>query len=161
MIVLIVVLFGCRNQGSTPHKTSNDAWIQKIITNSDSSYSKPYFRTDFVTAHYFINHHDSTLCQIMKDSSGQIRQVVMSKKDIRIHFSQYYQNGQLQAELPLDQFGQYHGNAVLFYENGATQSKGTYNHGLKVGKWIYFDIAGKLSAQEEFGENGQEIKVTK
>ena len=135
--------------------------IDSVIKNSDSSYVKPYKRTDFVNAYFYINKKDSSVCQLMKDSSGTIRQIIISRKKVRIFFAQYYANGQLEADLPLDKFGQCHGSAIYYYQNGVTQSRGEYIHGLKNGQWKNYDPKGKLLSVDEYDSNGQLIKSIK
>jgi hypothetical protein len=159
-IIISLIIFGCAEQNSNP-KTSvkmiDRAWLDSIIKQSDSSYSKPYKRTDFVTAFFYVNKKDSSLCQVMKDSADTIRQVLISKNGTRTFFAQYYANGQLQADLPLDEFGQYHGAATYYYEDGRAQSSGAYMHGLKNGQWNNFDSKGKPLAVENYDKNGQLI----
>ena len=152
LIPVLIFLFSCKQNDSV--KNLDRVWLDSIIKNSDSSYEKPDYRTDFVTASYYINKKDSTVCQIMKDSAGIIRQVIIAKKDVRIFFGAYYKNGQLQANLPLDEFGQYHGTGKFFYEDGNLQSTGTYSHGFKTGEWIVYDEKGKLTATDSYDNNG-------
>jgi antitoxin component YwqK of YwqJK toxin-antitoxin module len=151
--VLILSVFSC-NQKNGNSKILAGSFIDSIIKHSDSSYEKPYYRTDFVTASYYVNKKDSTVCQLMKDSAGKIRQVIIAKKDIRIFFGQYYPNGNLQADLPLDTFGQYHGTGTFFYEDGSLQSTGNYNHGFKTGDWKVYDEKGKVTATDSYDNNG-------
>lgn len=153
---LILLCPGCAQQNSNSKKLDK-TWLDSIAKNSDSSYVKPYYRTDFVTAVYYVNKKDSTVCQVMKDSAGIIRQIVMAKKDVRTFFGSYYKNGRLQADLPLDEFGQYHGTGTFYFEDGSVQSSGNFNHGLKTGPWKIFDEKGKLIATDEFDKNGQII----
>jgi hypothetical protein len=61
-----------------------------IKQHSDSNYIKPYKRTDFVTAAFYINKKESSVCQIMKDSANCIRQVIIEKNGSRSFFTQYY-----------------------------------------------------------------------
>ncbi|MFM6924556.1 MAG: toxin-antitoxin system YwqK family antitoxin [Ferruginibacter sp.] len=153
VFVLIVSVFGC-SQKSGNAKILASHFIDSVIKNSDSSYEKPYFRTDFVTASYYVNKKDSTVCQLMKDSSGNIRQVIIAKKGIRLFFGLYYTNGQLQADLPLDAFGQYHGTGKFFYEDGKLQSTGNYTHGFKTGDWKVYDKKGTVTATDSYDSNG-------
>lgn len=152
-VVLIIVVFSCiqKNSNSTILASS---FIDSIIKHSDSSYEKPYYRTDFVTASYYVNKKDSTICQLMKDSAGKIRQVIISKKGTRIFFGSYYRNGQSQADLPMDAFGQYHGTGKFFYEDGKLQSSGNYTHGFKTGDWKVYDEKGKITATDSYDNNG-------
>ena len=151
------ILFLSCTQHNSNSKKIDRAWLDSIIKNSDSSYIKPYYRTDFVTAFYYLNKKDSTVCQVMKDSAGIIRQIVIAKKDVRTFFGSYYKNGQLQAHLPLDEFGQYHGTGIFYYDDGSLQSSGGFTHGFKTGHWKIFDEKGKLTATDEFDKNGQII----
>ena len=154
LLLFVTVIYLQKNGNAKILATS---LIDSIIKTSDSNYSKPYYRTDFVTATYYVNKKDSTVCQIMKDSAGIIRQVIIAKKDVRIFFGAYYKNGQLQADLPLDEFGQYHGTGKFYYQNGSLQSSGNYLHGIKTGQWKVYDEKGKLTSTDEFDKNGQVI----
>lgn len=150
-------IFSCAQKTGSSKKLDK-AWLDSIAKASDSSYVKPYYRTDFVTAQYYINKKDSSVCQLMKDSAGIIRQIIMTKKGVRIFFGSYYKNGRLQADLPLDEFGQYHGTGTFYYEDGSLQSSGNFNHGLKTGDWKVYDEKGKLTATDTFDKNGQLIQ---
>ena len=155
-LTLIILFVSCTNHtGNTNAKTINRPWLDSIIKNSDSSYTKPYKRTDFVTAVFYINKKDSSVCQLMKDSADSIRQIIIAKNNVRSFFAQYYANGVLQASLPLDQFGQHHGTATFYYEDGSIQSTGNFNHGLKTGDWKVYDEKGKLTATDKYDNNGQ------
>jgi antitoxin component YwqK of YwqJK toxin-antitoxin module len=155
-----MLALGCtaKNRQLSNIKTINRAWLDSIIANSDSSYIKPYKRTDFVTAAFYLNKKDSVVCQLMKDSADRIRQIIIAKNDVRTFFAQYYPNGNIQVDLPLDEFGQYHGTGNFYYEDGTIQSTGSFNHGLKSGQWKIFDEKGKLVSANNYDTNGQEIK---
>jgi antitoxin component YwqK of YwqJK toxin-antitoxin module len=156
LFITAICMFSC-TQKNGKAKILADSFIDSIIKHSDSSYQKPYYRTDFVTATYYLNKKDSTVCQLMKDSAGKIRQIIIMKKNARIFFGSYYKNGQLQAHLPLDEYGQYHGTGKFFYENGSMQSMGNYTHGLKTGTWKVYDEKGNESATDNFDGNGNLI----
>ncbi len=153
LFISALLLFGCTQKNGNA-KILATPFIDAVIKQSDSSYEKPYYRTDFVTATYYTSKKDSTVCQLMKDSAGIIRQVVIVKNDTRIFFGTYYKNGQLQANLPLDEFGQYHGTGNFYYENGSLQSSGNYTHGFKTGSWKVYDETGKLTATDNFDSHG-------
>ena len=159
--ILILLLISC-NQKKTTESTAvkmvDMAWMDSIIKNSDSSYSRPYNRSDFVTAYYYTNTKLHTVCQVMKDAASSIRQIIISKNDVRIHYSKYYANDQLMAILPLDEYGQFNGNAVYYFSNGGKQSEGVYQHGFKLGKWKNFADQGKLISEDEYNTTGQIIK---
>ena len=138
----------------------NKTWLEKITSNSDSTHTKTYFRREFVTASYYINKHDSTLCQVMRDSSEQVRQIIIEKNDIRIFYAQYYPNGQATEILQLNERGKLEGDAIQFYPNGKIKSKGKYHDGLHNGTWETYDESGKLILKQEYDVNGQMLKTT-
>ncbi len=154
--ISILFITGCKQQNINDKILAN-SFIDSIIKKSDSSYKKAYYRSDFVTAQYYINRKDSTLCQLMRDSAGNIRQVIITKKDTRIFYGSYYTNGQIQADLPLDAFGQYHGTGKFYYEDGSLQSTGNYQHGFKTGAWKVYNEKGKETANDNFDQNGNLI----
>jgi len=157
-LTTISVLFitGCKQQ-NVNDKILVTPFIDSVIKKSDSNYQKKYYRSDFVTAQYYVNRKDSTVCQLMKDSAGLIRQIIIAKKDTRIFYGSYYTNGQLQADLPLDTFGQYHGTGKFYYEDGSLQSSGSFLHGFKTGEWKVYDKKGKITATDSFDQNGNLI----
>ncbi len=157
-LVVCILIVSCKQQQQNGNsKILAGHFIDSVIKHSDSSYEKPYYRTDFVTAAYHVNTKDSTVCQLMKDSAGRIRQVIVARKGTRIFFALYYTNGQLQADLPLDAFGQYHGTGKFFYEDGSLQSSGNYTHGFKTGDWKVYDKKGNITATDSYDDNGNLI----
>ncbi|HEV7780981.1 MAG TPA: hypothetical protein VGO58_06925 [Chitinophagaceae bacterium] len=139
-------------------RTILEKWLDSVISKADTGYIKPTERSDFTTTEYFIDRDDSSVCQLIKDSLGVIRQIIIAKKDTRTFFAQYYANGQLQADLPLDEFGQYHDTAAYYYEDGVVESRGVYRHGMKNGEWKNYNSRGKLVSAETYDPNGQLIK---
>ncbi len=157
VILAAIFVFGCVDKSKkniTSTKNINRAWLDSVIKQSDSSYSKPYKRTDFVTTVFYFNKKDSSVCQLMKDSADSIRQIIIAKKDVRTFFAQYFPNGNLQADLPLDAFGQFHGKGIFYNEDGSIQSSGNYVHGLKNGTWTVYDEKGKITATDAYDSNG-------
>ncbi len=73
------------------------ALIDSVKKVSDSSYTKPYYTGHFATAEYYLNSADSTIMQVMKDSSEHVRQVIIARNKRRLYFTQFYANGQLMA----------------------------------------------------------------
>jgi antitoxin component YwqK of YwqJK toxin-antitoxin module len=155
-IVSALFITGCKQQ-NVNNKILVNSFIDSVIKKSDSSYEKKYYRSDFVTAQYYVNKKDSSICQLMKDSAGLIRQIIIAKKDTRIFYGSYYKNGQLQADLPLDTFGQYHGSGKFYYEDGSLQSSGNYQHGFKTGAWKVYNEKGRETATDNFDQNGNLI----
>ena len=162
LLVAVICICSCTQKNGNDKINANDKilatpFIDSVIKKSDSTYEKPYYRTDFVKAAYYINTKDSTVCQLMKDSAGSIRQIIVARKDVRIFFGTYYTNGQLQADLPLDSFGQYHGTGKFYYADGKLQSTGNYLHGIKTGTWKVYDEKGKETASDNFDQVGNII----
>jgi antitoxin component YwqK of YwqJK toxin-antitoxin module len=160
-IMLFVSIAGCEVSNEIkPFEANklNASWLEQIIRESDTSYSKPYFRSDFVTAHYYLNRNDSSLCQVMKDSSDNIRQIIVEEKKVRTFFAQFYPDGQAVAITPVGSNGRFEGDATVFYPDGKVKSKGKYCDGFYCGEWKVYDENGKLIKKEEYDTNGQLIK---
>ncbi len=151
----------CNSKRNVPVHLSrvNHAWLDSICKSADTSYIKKYGTLKFANAEYYFNRKDSIVCQLMKDSSDSITQIIITKKNRRNFFAEYYPNGQLIAQLPLDSFGQYNGASKYFYQNGFVESEGDYKSGLKTGTWKDFDINGKLISLNEYDSNGQAIQT--
>lgn len=161
VLLFLALLFSCNQKSKKAEavlRKIDMTVIDSVIKNSDTTYTKPYKRTDFVTAVYYLNRPNKMVCQLMKDSAGTIRQVIIAKNDVRTFYAQYYANGQLMATLPLDAYGQYHGKSVSYYSNGAKQNEGEYSHGMYTGKWNNYDEEGQLTSVYEYDTNGSRIK---
>ena len=151
------IILSCQSKvHSEKYKITVDiAMLDSVKKQSDSTYIKPYFTRDFATAEYFINRKDTTLTQVMKDKNSVIRQVIITKNNIRIFTAQYYSNGQLMAKYVLDKFGQYDGYSEEFYEEGSIKSSGTYKSGFHSGEWKNYNIDGKLDSKNSYDANGK------
>lgn len=159
---VLLLLISCRQPekaGSKNRVTVNQALLDSLKKESDSLYSKPYFASGFTRSEYIINKKDSSITQVMKDSSGMIRQVVITKNKIRIYTAQYYANGQLKGLYKLDKFGQYNGAAEEYFENGFVRESGYYTGGLRTGIWKMYDSGGMYISSTEYDKNGQAIKT--
>ena len=156
-----IIFFACNTKNKKTVytlKKVNNIWLDSIIKNSDSNYSKSYKRADFVTAYNYISKKDSSICQVMSDSAKQIRQIIIAKNGKRIYFAQYYANGQQIMDVKLDSFGQYNDTAFTYYENGALKTKGKYNHGFSIGQWKEYDDKGNLKNVLNYDSSGALIK---
>jgi antitoxin component YwqK of YwqJK toxin-antitoxin module len=163
-LFLIIVFNSCHHKDKETNKIMkvNTNWLDSIKQKSDTSWKKPYRNNEFVTSEYYIDKKDSIVTQLMKDSAGTIRQIIIAKYDnIRLFFAEYYANGQLKASLPLDGMGKYNGQAKYYYQNGQVKSEGTFIHGFFSGKWKNYSENGRLISKDEYDENGQLIKTTK
>lgn len=129
--------------------------IDSIKNNSDTSYTKTYRSEEFATAEYFISQKTNTICQVMKDVNNNPRQIIITQKDIRKYFAEYYVNGQLKAKLFLDSSGKFNGPGKYYYENGIVKSEGNFNHGLFAGTWKNYDDKGKNISVDTYDHNGQ------
>lgn len=134
-------------------------WLDSIKKKSDTSWIKPYRNKEFVNAEYYVDRKDSIVTQLMKDSAGTIRQINIAKYDnIRLFFAEYFANGQLKADLPLDSIGKYNGSCKYYYENGQIKSEGSYSHGFLSGTWKNYDERGKLLSTDEYDTSGRLIR---
>ena len=151
------LVVGCTNnktQNEIALKKINITWLYSIIKNSDSTYSKKYRTTDFATTDYYLSNKDSSMCQLMKDTSKTIRQILITRKNIRTYFAQYFANGQLITDIKLDSFGQPDGNAIYYYENGKIKSNGLYHHGLAIGEWKEFEETSNAVSIIKYDSSG-------
>jgi antitoxin component YwqK of YwqJK toxin-antitoxin module len=153
-----VLLLSCSSRKPAEFVSVDKHWLDSIEKKSDTNYVKKYRNEDFVTAQYFINRKDSTVSQIMKDSAGHIRQIIITRKNNRIFTSSYYPNGQLMVQVSFDGYGKFHGPAKYYYENGHLRMEGNYVHGLFSGEWTNYDENGDLASTDQYDENGQLIK---
>lgn len=156
--IMFLVFFGCKERSSCEKIIVKKTLLDSAKEKSDTNYTKRYRSQEFATAEYFINHKDTTVCQVMKDSAGQVRQVIMVKKNTRFFTAEYYPNGQLKAELPLDKEGKYDGTGIFYYENGCVKSSGAFHHGLYAGEWKNYTDKQKLSSTDQYDPNGQLLK---
>ena len=160
--VVLLLLLSCRqpqNAGFRKLATVDLELFDSLKKESDSIYSRPYLASGFSQAEYIINKKDSCITQVMKDSSGKIRQVIISKNRIRIYTAQYYANGQLKGSYALDKFGQYHNAAEEYFENGFVRESGFYTSGLRTGIWKVYDSSGLCIFSKKYDKNGQVIQT--
>jgi hypothetical protein len=136
-------------------------WLDSIRKQSDTTYEKKYRNSEFTVAEYLIDTKNSTVCQLMKDSLGKIRQIVIAKGNKRTFTAGYYRNGQLMADLPLDSNGAYNGMAKLYYANGRFKKEGKFVHGFYNGIWKNYDNTGVQVSSEFYDSDGQLIKTVR
>ena len=136
------------------------AWLDSIKKSSDTVYTRKYRNGEFVTSEYYVRKKDSSVCQIMKDSSSRVRQIIIAKKNQRIFTAEYYPNGQLKASLPLDSLGKYDGTGKYYFDDGCIKSQGVFKHGLYSGRWKTYNNKGELITTDDYDTNGQLIKTT-
>jgi antitoxin component YwqK of YwqJK toxin-antitoxin module len=160
---LLVVLFfvGCKVKNTCPGISVDNGMLDSVKKKMDTSYSKPYRSQEFATTEYYINKKDTTVCQLMRDTANQIRQVLIAKKEKRIFTAEYYSNGQLKASWSLDNEGRLNGAATLYFETGCIKSKGVFHNGLYYGVWENYDQNGTFLSTDQYDSNGQLVKTVK
>jgi antitoxin component YwqK of YwqJK toxin-antitoxin module len=162
LIILSSIFFmSCNDERNVTPKLVgvNHDWLDSVMKSSDTNYVKKYGTAKFANAEYYINKKDTTFCQVMKDASDSVRQIILTKNNRRSFFTEFYPNGQLIAQLTLDTFGQYNGPSKYYYQNGIIESEGEYNNGLKKGNWKNYNESGKLLTITEYNSNGQVVKT--
>lgn len=161
-VLFIIFVVGCTNSQNAPKKiTISASWLDSIKSKSDTHYIRHYRNTDFVKAEYFVNRKDTTICQVMKDSSGNIRQVIVAKENRKLFFAEYYKNGQLISFLPVGPDGKYNGIATYYYENGTVKNTGLYSEGFRAGKWTNYNEDGHLVSTDVYSSSGELEKTIK
>ena len=156
----VFIFLSCRNNNVCSRLTVDDNLLDSVKKKSDTSYTKRYRNKEFAVAEYYINRKDTTVCQLMKDTTNQIRQIIIAKKDVKLYTAEYYSNGQLKAHLPLDEAGRVSGEGEFYFENGCVRSKGSFHHGLYYGEWKNYNETGETASRDEYDSNGQLIKTT-
>jgi Uncharacterized protein conserved in bacteria len=157
--LMFVILSCTQKQRVETFKTFDSSFLDSVRAKSDTCFTKHYRNTDFVTAEYFVNRKDSTVCQLMKDSAGHIRQILVAAKKRKIFGAEYYRNGQLVALLPFSANGKLDGASTYYYESGIIKSKGSYQDGFRVGRWNNYSAGGNLISTELYNENGVLVKT--
>lgn len=79
------------------------------------------------------------------------------------HFS-YYPNGNIEAEIDLDENGEFHGLGIEYYPNGELKAKTEMNHGKTHGRSIVYWPNGNVLSEETFIDgkrNGESIEYNK
>ena len=153
-IAFITACTDNNNKKATVLKKVDSAWLDSIVKNSDSTFSKKYRTADFATADYYLFKKDSSVCQVMKDTAKTIRQILVSKNNVRTYFAQYYTSGQLIADVKLDNYGQPDGSATYYFENGQIMRAGKYRHGLAAGEWQEYDEKTHALSIATYDSNG-------
>ncbi len=89
------------------------------------------------------------MININPNESGLIEVIVKSNIGLTLLKGQYL-NGDL--TIPHGEFNYYH-------PNGRLESKGRYDHGVKSGSWVRFDLSGnELSVREYSGMSTEELQ---
>jgi len=161
-ILILIVTGNCtsKNKCAGEPLKINQVWLDSIKKSSDTVYTRKYRNGEFVTSEYYVNKIDSSVCQVMKDSSSRVRQIIIAKKNQRIFTAEYYPNGQLKASLPLDSLGKYDGTGKYYFDDGCIKSQGVFRHGLYSGRWKTYNNRGELISTDDYDTNGQLIKST-
>jgi antitoxin component YwqK of YwqJK toxin-antitoxin module len=159
ILVSAIIIYSCKPAAGCKKIGVNEHLVDSIRKASDTNLVKTYRNAEFVAAEYFVNRRDSTIAQLMKDSSGQIRQMIITKKDTRTFFAEYYKNGQLKQQFSFDVKGKLNGYSEVYFENGCMRSKGYYQHGFYNGEWENFNQAGKLMSKDVYDTAGQLLKT--
>ena len=158
LFCMVASWVSCKQGDKTFEKILVDqSMIDSVKKLSDSSYTKPYYTGNFARTEYYLNSGDSSIMQVMKDSSQQVRQVIIAKNDKRIYFTQYYANGQLMASYQFDGYGQNEGESKEYFENGAVSMSGIYKNGMRTGKWKNFDEKGDQLFTAVYNDFGQQV----
>ncbi len=151
------LMYSCQEHQRLSHNlplTADQQLLDSISKETDSIYSRHYLAGRFTTTEYMVNSKDSTITQVIKDTAGVTRQVVIVKNKQRIYSAQYYANGQLKASYAFDKYGQYHGASEEYWENGLVKETGYYTSGLRYGDWKKYDSTGRYEGLVYYNNEG-------
>jgi MORN repeat variant len=157
IIMAMVIYNGCgANEGCKKQVVKiTQAQLDSLTKDADSSYITKYRNSEFVSAEFFVNKAQQLVCQVMKDSLGQVRQIIRARANTRLFYGEYFPNGQIKSILPLDNAGRYDGKSISFYEDGCIKAEGQYKQGFRIGEWKNYDSYGQISGMEMYDANGQ------
>jgi antitoxin component YwqK of YwqJK toxin-antitoxin module len=155
---IIFLIYSCGKKTHCKKISVNQSMLDSVQKKSDTSYTKRYRNQEFATAEYYINRKDTTVCQVMKDTAGQIRQIIMAKRQTRLITAEYYANGQLKAYLPLDREGRFEGTGEFYFENGCVKNNGIFRKGFYSGEWKNYDEKSRFVSTDQYDSNGQLVK---
>lgn len=150
----LIILASCSSKRTVTKITFDQHLLDSVKRKADTSYSKRYRTEEFTTADYYVNRKDTSVCQVMKDDSGRVRQVIMARKAIRLYTAEYFSNGQLKAKLNFDSLGRLSGPCVYYYESGMVKSEGGFQAGIYTGEWKNYKENGKLERKDQFDSSG-------
>lgn len=162
-IVLILFIMACadKNKSGVEKITVNKTMLDSIRHHSDTGYERNIGAKEFFSAEQYFNKKDSIISKIMKDEKGNVTGFVQFRNGIRLAYAEYFTNGQLKANLPLDAEGRFDGLSKYYYEDGRVKSEGPYKEGFFSGQWKNYNEEGKLVSIEEYDKDGQLVKTTK
>ena len=158
-IVSLLIMVSCNSKSNCERIEFTATQLDSVKQKMDTSFNKIYRSEEFATTEYYINKKDSSVCQLMKDKSGIIRQVIMTKNEIRFFSAEYFSNGQAKSNIGFDHDGSFDGPGIYYYETGCIKSSGSFRHGLYSGEWKNYNANGKLVSTDIYNGNGQIIKT--
>jgi antitoxin component YwqK of YwqJK toxin-antitoxin module len=159
----LVFLFflSCNIKNKCERTTVDNTMLDSVKRKTDTSYTRRYRNQEFAMAEYYINKKDTTVCQVMKDTADQIRQIIIAKKDKKVFTAEYYSNGQLKAHLSFDSDGKLNGEGQFYFQSGCLKSKGLFRNGLYYSRWENYDQNEKHISTDEYDSSGQLVKTLK
>ena len=144
-LIIVLVLMSCNVNTKSKivvHKINRDS-IYKIIMeryiliNTDTP-----ARHDFYYIYQYKNKGDSSIFKILEDSLHNIKGINISRNGINIFGAEYYANGQIKGDVPINKSGETEGLATYYYEDGRIRCKGYWKEYQQVGEWKYYDKDG-------------------
>jgi len=66
---------------------------------------------------------------------------------------QWYQNGQLKFEVPVDDDGRSNGHFTSYYRNGQKESEGEVVYGMRQGVWHFYEKDGDIKSDSTYKDN--------
>jgi len=145
-ISLTVILFACtENTKSEIEIIKLDLSKDLILAmdTADSTRIVAKSETDTLIKIYSKNN-----LTVIKKENLTVTSIIKMKDSIKTFVGEYYSNGQLKGQIPLNKLGEIDGDVKYFHEDGRIKGLGHFKSGKKSGVWKKFNEDGKLISTE-------------
>lgn len=149
VIVLLSLILG-----SCSENTKSEIEIIKLdlskdlilaMSEADSTRIVPKSESDTLIKIYTKNN-----LTIIQKENFTVTIIIKMKDSVKTFVGEYYTNGQLKGQIPLNKLGEIDGDVKYFHEDGRIRGLGHFKSGKKTGVWKKFNEDGELISTETF-----------
>ena len=141
LLIIIVVFISCNlnnNSKVVAHKLNKDS-LNTVLKGFTLINIDTTAQSDFYYTYNYKSNTDSTLIRILFDSLKNISGINKNKNEVNLFVAEYYTNGQIKGDVPLNKDGEVDGLATYYYEDGRLRRLGYWKRNLQVGEWKEYD----------------------